>query len=216
MGRGVGPALVLDNVQVAAYSCHVQRTAEPDVTTIGRAQTSGADRSGPGPGIAAELRLDADARALHQTLSELLRVFQFRDRDRICCHDVSVTQCHALGVLAQRDELTLNELATVLYLDKSTASRVVDALVTKGYVTRTPHPGDRRALQLALTPAGRALYEQIDGELLAELRTVAAGFAPEVRQAMTRMLGELLSAAGSRFLPDGCCVPAACCSAEKG
>ena len=37
--------------------------------------------------------LQADAETLHAALSELVRVYQFRDRDRICCHDISVTQC---------------------------------------------------------------------------------------------------------------------------
>ena len=154
-------------------------------------------------------RLESDTQALHRTLSELLRVFQFRDRDRICCHDISVTQCYALGALFERDELTLNELAAELYLDKSTASRVVDALVTKGYATRTPRPDDRRAVALQLTPAGRELYQRIDGELLGELRAVAAGFEPEVLRSMNQLLGRFLRAAGSRFLPAGaCCAPA--------
>jgi len=34
--------------------------------------------------------LDADALALHRVLSDLTRMLQFRDRDRICCHAVSV------------------------------------------------------------------------------------------------------------------------------
>ena len=60
-----------------------------------------------------------------------MRVYQFRDRDRICCFDVSVSQCYALEGLVRRGGLTLNELAAHLYLDKSTASRVVDALERK-------------------------------------------------------------------------------------
>src|SRR4026208_275729 len=69
----------------------------------------------------------AAARSSHEALAALVRVYQFRDRDRICCHDVSVTQCYALEALIRRGELTLNELARELYLDKSTASRVGDA-----------------------------------------------------------------------------------------
>jgi hypothetical protein len=59
---------------------------------------------------------------LHEALSELVRVYQFRDRDRICCHDISVTQCYALEALLRRGPCGLNELAAELYLDKSTAS----------------------------------------------------------------------------------------------
>ena len=50
---------------------------------------------------AADPSLDRDAEALQDALSELIRVYQFRDRDRICCHDISVTQCYVLESLAR-------------------------------------------------------------------------------------------------------------------
>jgi hypothetical protein len=40
--------------------------------------------------------------ALGSTGCGFSRVYQFRDRDRICGHDISVTQCHALDVLILR------------------------------------------------------------------------------------------------------------------
>lgn len=36
-------------------------------------------------------QLMRDAEELHEALNQLVRVYQFRDRDRICCYDVSVT-----------------------------------------------------------------------------------------------------------------------------
>lgn len=45
--------------------------------------------------------IDADAEALHTAVADLVRVYQFRDRDRICCHDISVTQCYALEALVE-------------------------------------------------------------------------------------------------------------------
>ena len=110
-----------------------------------------------------------------------------------------------------RGELTLNELAADLYLDKSTASRVVDALVAKGYAERRPHPEDGRAVQLTPTRAGRRLYEKIDAELLGEVRGVAAGFEPAVRRSMTDMLHRLVRAAAPRVAGGAaaaCCAPA--------
>src|SRR5262245_28985568 len=92
--------------------------------------------------------LDADADAPHSALNELVRVYQFRDRDRICCHDVSVTQCYAIEALIRRGPSGLNDLAAELYLEKSTASRVVATLERKGYVTRSAHPEDGRAIVL--------------------------------------------------------------------
>ncbi len=157
----------------------------------------------------ADPRLEADTRALYDALSELIRVYQFRDRDRICCHDVSVTQCYALEVLVRERALTLNDLAAHLYLDKSTASRVVDALERKAYVIRSPHPGDGRALQLKITPAGRALYGRIVSDILAEERALLAGFGPDVRRAMTELISQLARAAERRMERAGetCCQP---------
>jgi hypothetical protein len=76
--------------------------------------------------------LDRDAAALHAAVAALVRVYQFRDRDRICCHDISVTQCYALETLVQHGPLRLSALAERLFLDKSTTSRVVGTLVKKG------------------------------------------------------------------------------------
>src|SRR5262245_22081160 len=100
-----------------------------------------------------------EADDLHEALSELVRLYQFRDRDRICCHELSVTQCYAIDALVRRGPVTLGDLASDLYLDKSTASRVVTTLVRKGYVERTVHPADARAVLLRATPAGRRLHE---------------------------------------------------------
>src|SRR5687768_9457517 len=105
--------------------------------------------------------LQRDAQALHTALSHLVRVYQFRDRDRICCYDVSVTQCQALETLVERGPLRSNALADALRLDKSTISRVVDTLVRKGYVDKLADAADARALSLRVSASGRALYELI-------------------------------------------------------
>src|ERR1041384_3804233 len=107
-----------------------------------------------------------EATRLYAALSDLVRVYQFRDRDRICCHDVSVTQCYALEALIRRGPITLSELAAELYLDKSTASRVVGALERKRYVARSPHPTDGRAVLLRPTAAGDRLYAMIRKDLI--------------------------------------------------
>lgn len=147
--------------------------------------------------VAADPLLERDAEELYTALSDLVRVFESRDRDRICCYDVSVSQCYALEALVRRGGMTLNDLAAQLYLDKSTASRVVDALERKGYVTRLPHPQDRRAVLLEATKAGRALEGKIRDSILAQEQQLLAGFAPEVRQAMTQLLRQLARAAAS-------------------
>jgi len=161
----------------------------------------------PLPIVSADPALDRDTEAFYEALSELIRVYEFRDRDRICCYDISVSQCYALEAVVRGSELTLNDLAARLYLDKSTASRVVDALERKGYVERQPHPEDRRSLLLRPTPAGREMEQRIRRDILTEEQALLADFDPEIRQAMTQLIRRLARAAASRVDAAGgsCC-----------
>ncbi len=153
-------------------------------------------------------RHEDDVVAVHEALADLVRVYQFRDRDRICCHDVSVTQCYALEALVRRGPSTLNDLAAALYLEKSTASRVVATLERKRYAARSPHPRDGRAVLLRITPAGRKLYDTIREGLLEEERQLLKDFDPEVRAAAARIMARLARAAESR---SGLTTRGACC-----
>ena len=159
------------------------------------------------PILTGDPTLERDTETLYDALSELIRVYQFRDRDRICCYDVSITQCYALEELVRREGMTLNELAAHLYLDKSTASRVVDALERKAYVERVPHPQDRRAVVLTPTPTGKTLYQTIRQGILDEEQKLLADFDPQVRQAMTQLIARLARAAAGRVEAGGgsCC-----------
>jgi MarR family transcriptional regulator, 2-MHQ and catechol-resistance regulon repressor len=157
--------------------------------------------------------LEADAAALHEALSELVRVYQFRDRDRICCHDISVTQCYALEALLRRGPSGLNELAAELYLDKSTASRVVASLERKGYDSRAPHPEDGRAIVLTVAPAGRRLHDRIRKDLIGEAKQLLEGFEPEVREGAALLILRLARSAAVRsgVAPGtGCCPTTGC------
>lgn len=156
---------------------------------------------------AEEADLERDATELHGALSQLIRVYQFRDRDRICCHDLSVTQFYALAALVGNGPLTLNELAAELYLEKSSASRIADGLVERGYLDRRTHPEDRRAILLEPTAAGREMHDRIVAETIAEEKQLIVDFEPEVRQAMIDLITRLARTAASRVDASGgtCC-----------
>ncbi|WP_442110819.1 MarR family winged helix-turn-helix transcriptional regulator [Pseudomonas sp. NUPR-001] len=150
--------------------------------------------------------LSQDAEALYEAVNQLVRVYQFRDRDRICCYDVSVTQCYAVETLVKQGPLRLQALAEEMFLDKSTASRVVDTLERKGYVSRVEDPEDRRAVRVQATDAGADLYERIRADLIAEEKAMINSMAPEVRQGALTLLRQLTRAAEIRCgLANDCC-----------
>lgn len=169
-------------------------------------ETTLAERPSTSAGSDGTAPVSEEARELHHALSDLLRAVQFRDRDRICCYDVSVTQCYALEVLAGRGPLRSNELAAALFLDKSTTSRVVDGLVRKGHAERRPDPEDGRAVQVAATAGGRALYRRIEADLLGDVEALIGELAPEVRRAAVRLVRRLAEAGACRIdAAGGCC-----------
>lgn len=157
--------------------------------------------------VAEDPSLERDAAELYDALSALIRIHAFRDRDRICCFDVSVSQCYALEAILRHGGLTVNGLAADLYLDKSTASRVVDGLERKGYVIRGRDPEDRRSVRLEATEEGRTLMQDIRRSILEEEKQLLAGFDPEVRRALPELLSMLARAAAERVEVSGgsCC-----------
>lgn len=167
------------------------------------------------PAAPATPALRDDAEALHEAVSALVRIYQYRDRDRICCHDISVTQCHALEALAEQGALRSQALATHLRLDKSTTTRVIDALVRKNYVSRRPDPDDARAVQLEISASGTALYVRIRAELVAQQAQLLADLDPAARRAAIGVIQRLAQAARQRFdggvsvgeVPASCCAP---------
>jgi DNA-binding MarR family transcriptional regulator len=143
--------------------------------------------------------LDREARDLHRAMVELVRVYQLRDRQRVCYYDISVTQCYAIGALIGKEPMSLKELAGELALDKSTASRAVDSLEEKGYVKRTPDPGDGRALRIEVTVKGRKLHDRILDDLYQETLDLAADYESKSRQATAEFIERFTRKAAKRF-----------------
>ena len=143
--------------------------------------------------------LQRQGEAFHEALSDFVRAYLVGERDRICCHDISLTQCYALEGLIRRGPSTLNALAAELSLDKSTASRVVATLRRKGYVGRAPHPADARAVLLDVTGAGRRLHDRIRADRIAERTQLLAAFPPEVREGISDVMRRVADATCRRM-----------------
>ena len=143
--------------------------------------------------------LQKDAAALQAAVADLVRVYQFRDRDRICCHDISVTQCHALDALVESGPMRLNTLADQLFLDKSTTSRVVRTLVKKGYVEQRADAADARATALQATASGRRLCKRINDGLVEQQKELLQDLDPEIRAGVIDVIRRLARAADARF-----------------
>lgn len=93
----------------------------------------------------------------------------------------------AIVVIAARPGCSIEYLRGPLGLSQPGATRLVERLVTAGWVDRAGAPG-RRGLELRLTPDGERVFDEL---LLARRAAVSAVLAP-LDTAQQAQLGELL------------------------
>jgi len=114
----------------------------------------------------AEILAEKDlARKLRETLRVLVRRLGILERSEASCCGITFAQCHALVELGRAGELSVNELAELLNLDKSTASRSIDNLANNGLVLREPDPNDRRYVSVRLSERGRELFAALEARM---------------------------------------------------
>jgi DNA-binding MarR family transcriptional regulator len=114
---------------------------------------------------------------------------------RIAQHDgadgVTPARLSALSVLVYGGAQTLGELARRQGVSLPTMSRLVDALVRDGLTSRLPHAHDRRAVQLAVTPAGRVAMERARARRIERLAGELAALSRDELTALERALTAL-------------------------
>ena len=98
---------------------------------------------------------------LHRVANLLSRGAELRYRREF---GVSLWEWRSIALLGGAPgPLSLNELARAAGIDKSQMSRVVSGLAGRRLVARSSNSADGRGVQLALSKAGRRLYDGLIG-----------------------------------------------------
>jgi DNA-binding MarR family transcriptional regulator len=82
------------------------------------------------------------------------------DRE-LSAFDISAPQLFVLSSVAHGEAESAARLCKTISYDPGAMTRMIDRLQQKGLVRRVPHPEDRRAMNLELTVAGKALFPQL-------------------------------------------------------
>ena len=101
---------------------------------------------------------------------------------------LGITEWRVLAVLGRRDGLSAREVAERTAMDKVAVSRAVASLLEAGRIERETHGDDRRRSVLRLSPAGRAIYEDVAPMALAYQRRLLEGLDEGQRTALFRLL----------------------------
>ncbi|WP_397602774.1 MarR family winged helix-turn-helix transcriptional regulator [Sphingorhabdus sp.] len=104
---------------------------------------------------------------------------------------LKVPEWRVMALLGESDVATQRILVAATAMDKVTVNRACKALEERSLISRVPNMSDGRSHHLALTPAGRDLYEQIVPEALtleAELEKILGSGEAELLEAMLAQL----------------------------
>ena len=129
---------------------------------------------------------------LGDLLMRVARSQRHRWRESLEPWRLSPSHSRALHVVGHREGVRLSDLAEALRIAPRSATEVVDGLAERGLVERRPDPADRRAVQVALTPAGRALLVEVDAARADALQELFARLSTDDRAELSRLLRALL------------------------
>jgi MarR family transcriptional regulator, lower aerobic nicotinate degradation pathway regulator len=108
--------------------------------------------------------------------------------------DLSMIQTRLLGVLRDRQP-TMQELARLLDLDKSSVTGLIDRAEKRGLVHRTPSTDDRRSIRVNLTPSGRRVITDVGGAFEADITSVTAFLSKADRSRLSMLATRVVNQA---------------------
>ena len=125
-------------------------------------------------------RLTDQAWRLYRVANELVKQYQFRDRNDTVCYGITVLQCYLLEAL-ESGPMYMKDVAQALNVANSTTTRTSDALVAMGLIDRQSGKRDRRSVQISLTEEGRAMLAAIRRDIVVGNEAILEDLPEEVR-----------------------------------
>jgi DNA-binding MarR family transcriptional regulator len=108
---------------------------------------------------------------------------------------LSIPEWRVIAVLARFPGLSAGEVGDRTAMDKVMVSRAIAKLLKDGRISRKSAADDRRAVQLALSPKGRAIYAKVVPVARGIEAQLVSALAPDEGAALDRALTKLMDAA---------------------
>ncbi len=138
---------------------------------------------------------------LVDALAELSFLVLGRLARHAAASDLSLVQARLLGVLRNR-EPTMQQLAAVLELDKSSVTGLIDRAAARGLVERAPSSDDRRVVRVRLTPSGRRVVRVAARAFDADLLAVTDDLSADERRRLSQVARRIVASARERDARD--------------
>lgn len=131
---------------------------------------------------------------LRELLRILIRNLGMLEKSEASCCGTTIAQCHAVVEIGRGSQVSLNELAELLGLDKSTMSRTINNLVEDDLVIREIHPEDRRYITIELTDKGKEVFKSIERSMELYYKSIFKSIPEDKREQVLESLQFLAEA----------------------
>ncbi|MBO6719771.1 MAG: MarR family transcriptional regulator [Rhizobiaceae bacterium] len=105
---------------------------------------------------------------------------------------LTTPKLRALAVLSVIDSLQISDLAVYAVVEQSTLSRALDQLATDGLIRRETDEKDSRVTRVAITEAGRAMFERLWPSMAAAYLQMFRGIPEEEQSKFVATLQKVL------------------------
>ena len=105
--------------------------------------------------------------ATGEALNRLLEIVMLLNQDAVeslAKQGLTVARARVMWLLHHNGPLTQKALADAMKVSPRNVTGLVDGLVETGFVTREPHPRDRRATHVSLTEHGAETMDAMDAD----------------------------------------------------
>ncbi|RFU94468.1 MarR family transcriptional regulator [Sphaerochaeta halotolerans] len=131
---------------------------------------------------------EIDFQTLSRSLLDIAWSFGPKGLDSACCKDLGIAEFLALDDISRTIDYPVHQVGSTLGFTKSGATRIVNRLVTKGYVSKRTSGHDGRVCCLDVTDRGREILSEAYANYETILRRIFAGLDSTKRDALRESL----------------------------
>lgn len=107
--------------------------------------------------------------------------------------DITVDQCLVLIILNKNSDCSQKEIASLIFKDNASITRIIELMVKKDYLTREISPLDRRKFNLQITEKGRNTIELLSPVIKQNRETALDGLSNDEIELVDKILNKIIS-----------------------
>jgi DNA-binding MarR family transcriptional regulator len=129
--------------------------------------------------------------SIEQTIKEYRKISQ-KNISKIVS-DITVDQCLVLLILNKHTDYSQKEIASLIFKDNASITRIIELMVKKEYLTRKINEQDRRKFNLEITEKGKTTIELLAPVIAQNRKTALNGLSTTEIEQLDKILDKIIS-----------------------